>query len=144
GGEPDNPSVPAAVPVIPYSDIVLLRQLGQGGMGKVYRARWSGSSTPVAVKLLRKPLRHQARATARFQGEVQLLARLHHPGIVSIHAIGVLPDGGHFLVMDLIEGTDLARRMSDNGLIALPEALRWVSDVADAIEYAHQQGVVHC
>src|SRR5262249_28106018 len=110
--EPPAGPTTGALPVIPYSDVVLLRQLGEGGMGKVYRARWRDHQTPVAVKLLRKPLRHHATTTARFLHEAELLARLRHPGIVAIHALGLLPDDGHFLVMDLIEGSDLARRMA--------------------------------
>jgi RNA polymerase sigma factor (sigma-70 family) len=96
--------------LLAYSDVVLLRQLGQGGMGKVYRATWRGSAVPVAVKLLRKPLRRHATTATRFREEAALLARLRHPGIVAVHGIGHLPDGGHFLVMDLIEGSDLGRQ----------------------------------
>jgi RNA polymerase sigma factor (sigma-70 family) len=126
--------------LLAYGDVVLLRQLGQGGMGKVYRATWRGSEVPVAVKLLRKPLRGHRTAAARFCEEAALLARLRHPGIVAVHGIGLLPDGGHFLVMDLIEGSDLARQPRP----AVVEALRWVAEAADAIAYAHQVGVVHC
>jgi tRNA A-37 threonylcarbamoyl transferase component Bud32/DNA-directed RNA polymerase specialized sigma24 family protein len=126
--------------LLAYGDIVLLRQLGQGGMGKVYRATWRGSNVPVAVKLLRKPLRGHETAAARFREEAALLARLRHPGIVAVHGIGLLPDGGHFLVMDLVEGSDLARQAHP----PVGEALRWMAEAADAIAYAHRAGVVHC
>jgi RNA polymerase sigma factor (sigma-70 family) len=126
--------------LLAYSDVVLLRQLGQGGMGKVYRATWRCRDRPVAVKLLRKPLRGHEAAAARFLQEAALLARLRHPGIVAVHGVGLLPDGGHFLVMDLIEGSDLARQPPPTAA----EALRWVAEAADAIEYAHSQGVIHC
>jgi DNA-directed RNA polymerase specialized sigma24 family protein/tRNA A-37 threonylcarbamoyl transferase component Bud32 len=126
--------------LLAYGDIVLLRQLGQGGMGKVYRASWRGSDVPVAVKLLRRSLRGHEAAAARFREEAALLARLRHPGIVAVHGIGLLPDGGHFLVMDLVDGSDLARQ--DRPPIG--EAVRWVAEAADAIEYAHRVGVVHC
>ena len=109
-------------------------------MGKVYRATWRGSDVPVAVKLLRKPLRGHETAAARFREEAALLARLRHPGIVAVHGVGLLPDGGHFLVMDLVEGSDLARQPRP----PVAEALRWVAEAADAIEYAHRMGVVHC
>jgi eukaryotic-like serine/threonine-protein kinase len=137
------PPVAGAVAWLSYGDIVLQRQLGEGGMGKVYRARRRGSSVPVAVKLLRKPLRQHETATARLLAEAELLARLGHSGIVAIHALGRLPDGGHFLVMDLIEGSDLAREMAA-GPVPLGKALRWVSEAADAIHHAHERGVVHC
>jgi eukaryotic-like serine/threonine-protein kinase len=126
--------------LLAYGDVVLLRQLGQGGMGKVYRATWRGSDVPVAVKLLRKPLRGHETAAARFREEAALLARLRHPGIVAVHGVGLLPDGGHFLVMDLVEGSDLGRQSHP----PVAEALRWVAEAADAIEYAHRMGVVHC
>jgi serine/threonine protein kinase len=126
--------------LIPYGDVVLLRQLGQGGMGKVYRATWRGSDVPVAVKLLRKPLRGNRTAAAHFRAEAALLARLRHPGIVAVHGIGLLPDGGHFLVMDLVEGSDLARQPRP----PVAEALRWVAEAAEAVEYAHGVGVIHC
>jgi tRNA A-37 threonylcarbamoyl transferase component Bud32/DNA-directed RNA polymerase specialized sigma24 family protein len=135
----DVPRPPEAG-LLSYGDVVLLRQLGQGGMGKVYRATWRGHDGPVAVKLLRKPLRGHETAAARFREEAALLARLRHPGIVAVHGVGLLPDGGHFLVMDLVEGSDLARRPPPS----VAEALRWVAEAALAIEYAHGMGVVHC
>src|SRR5436190_285617 len=142
-GPEEPPAGPTAgsLPMIDYADVVLLRQLGQGGMGKVYRARRGDGY--VAVKLLRKPLRQHATATERFLHEAELLARLRHPGIVAIHALGRLPDGGHFLVTDLIDGSDLARRMTA-GPVASAQAITWVAEAADAIEYAHRQGVIHC
>ncbi len=127
------------IATVRYGDIVLERQLGEGGMGKVYRARRRGGG-PVAVKLLRKPLRSHAPAAARFQHEAALLARLRHPGIVAVRGLGRLPDGGHFLVMDLVEGSDLARRET----ATVAEGLGWVADAADAVEHAHRQGIVHC
>lgn len=135
-----DPPRPAEEGLLAYRDVVLLRQLGQGGMGKVYRARWSGSSVPVAVKLLRKPLRGHGTAAARFREEAAVLARLRHPNIVAIHGIGLLPDGGHFLVMNLVVGSDLARQPRP----PVEVALRWVAEAADAIDYAHGMGVVVC
>jgi eukaryotic-like serine/threonine-protein kinase len=126
--------------LLAYSDVLLHRQLGQGGMGKVYRATWRGSGVPVAVKLLRKPLRGHETAAARFRQEAALLARLRHPGIVAVHGVGLLPDGGHFLVMDLVEGSDLARLPRP----PVGEALRWLAEAAEAIDHAHRAGVVHC
>jgi eukaryotic-like serine/threonine-protein kinase len=126
--------------LLAYGEVVLLRQLGQGGMGKVYRATWRGSDVPVAVKLLRKALRGHETVAARFREEAALLARLRHPGIVAVHGVGLLPDGGHFLVMDLIEGSDLTRQPQPS----VADAVRWVAEAADAIDYAHRAGVVHC
>jgi RNA polymerase sigma factor (sigma-70 family) len=144
GGELErrlNGAPPAAEEgLLAYGDVVLLRQLGQGGMGKVYRATWRGSDVPVAVKLLRKPLRSHETVAARFREEAALLARLRHPGIVAVHGVGLLPDGGHFLIMDLVEGSDLGRQTRPN----VADVLRWVAEAAEAIDYAHRMGVVHC
>jgi len=126
--------------LIGYREVMLHQQLGQGGMGKVYRASWRGSEKPVAVKLLRKQLRGHAAIAARFREETRILAQLRHPGIVAIYGVGQLPDGGHFLVMELVEGGDLASAPSPK----VDVALRWVAEAADAIEYAHGKGVVHC
>jgi serine/threonine protein kinase len=128
------------VGLLAYSDIVLLRQLGQGGMGKVYRAKWRGCDSPVAVKLLRKPLREHPLSVARFREEAAIMARLRHPGIVGVHGIGLLPDGGHFLVMDLIEGNNLAQQPCPT----VVDVVRWVAEAAEAIEYAHRAGIIHC
>jgi RNA polymerase sigma factor (sigma-70 family) len=140
-GAPVAADAPVGVELLSYRDVVLLRQLGQGGMGKVYRGLLRGS--PVAVKLLRKPLRQHGAAVARFREEAELLARLRHPGIVAVRGFGPLPGGGHFLVMDLVEGTDLAR-VRAAGPVAVAQAVRWVAEAADALEHAHGQGIVHC
>jgi RNA polymerase sigma factor (sigma-70 family) len=140
-----QPAVPPPNPgaLLSYHEVVLQQQLGQGGMGKVYRALRRSDNASVAVKLLRKPLRQNETAAARFLMEADLLTRLRHPGIVTVHGLGLLPDGGHFLVMDLVEGSDLARQLSA-GPIPAALALRWVSEAGDAIEHAHQHGIVHC
>ncbi len=135
----DHPP-PSEAGLIPYRDVVLRRQVGQGGMGKVYRATWRGKDVPVAVKLLPRPLRGHPTVAARFREEAALLTHLRHPGIVAVHGVGLLPDGGHFLVMDLVEGSDLARQPHP----PVAEALRWVAEAAEAIDYAHRMGVVHC
>jgi RNA polymerase sigma factor (sigma-70 family) len=134
---------PAGRELLAYADVILQQQLGAGGMGKVYRALLRRDHSTVAVKLLRKPLRQHQVAVARFLEEADLLARLRHPGIVAIRAIGLLPDGGHFLVMDLVEGADLGRQLAA-GQIPVEKALAWVAEAADAIEYAHRHGIVHC
>lgn len=131
---------PAEDGLLAYGDVVLRRQIGQGGMGKVYRATWRGHDAPVAVKLLPRSLRAYGTAAARFREEAAVLARLRHPGIVAVHGVGLLPDGGHFLVMDLIDGSDLSRRPRP----PVAEALGWVAEAAEAIDYAHGRGVVHC
>ncbi len=118
-----------------YGEIVLERQIGTGGMGKVYRARHRVTGEALAVKLLRKPLRGHAVAAGRFVEEARLLGRLRHPHIVAVHGAGVLPDGGLFLAMELCAG-DLSRAEGD--------VIRRVAEAAEAVQYAHDAGVIHC
>ena len=136
----DNEDSPCDKGLIAYENVILHRQLGQGGMGKVYQATWRGHVGLVAIKLLRKPLRGHAGIAARFRAEAALLTKLEHSGIVTLHGVGLLPDGGHFLVMDLIEGSDLARQPRPT----VGVALTWVAEAADILAYAHGLGVVHC
>jgi RNA polymerase sigma factor (sigma-70 family) len=129
--------------VLPYGDVVLRRMLGSGGMGKVYRAEYRPTGLPVAVKVLHKRLLSRPSLVACFRGEARVLSRLSHPGIVRVHGAGRLPDGGHFLAMDLIDGPDLGQVLGA-GPVPLDLAVRWVAATAAAVHYAHQQGVVHC
>jgi RNA polymerase sigma factor (sigma-70 family) len=137
-----DPRVEGVVSV-DYGDVVLRQQLGAGGMGKVYRALWRSQGREVAVKLLRKPLRSHEKAIRLFLEEAALLVRLQHPGIVAVHGLGRLPDGGHFLVMDLVEGSDLSRLLAV-APVSVCEAVHWVREAAAAIEHAHLHGVGHC
>jgi DNA-directed RNA polymerase specialized sigma24 family protein/tRNA A-37 threonylcarbamoyl transferase component Bud32 len=135
---PDEPCPP-----LPYGDVVLRQLLGSGGMGKVYRAECRRDGRVVAVKVLRKQLLGRPGVVERFRDEARALARLSHPGIVRVHGVGRLPDGGHFLVMDLIDGPDLGQVLAA-GPVPVGPAVRWVAQAADALDFAHRQGVVHC
>jgi serine/threonine-protein kinase len=108
----------------------------------VYRAEYRPTGLPVAVKVLRKRLLSRPGLVACFRGEARVLSRLHHPGIVRVHGAGRLPDGGHFLAMDLIDGPDLGQVLAA-GPVPLDLAVRWVAATAAAVDHAHQQGVIH-
>jgi hypothetical protein len=135
----DPPPVERLAALFPRLEIRGL--LGVGGMGAVYRARQPDLDRWVALKIL--PLEDDARAGVgeRFNREARALARLHHPNIVTVHEFGQVPGYSYFL-MELVEGTDLRRRVRD-GTVSPREALRIVSEVCDALQYAHDQGVVH-
>ena len=126
-----------------YGDFVIERMLGAGGMGKVYRARERSTGSSVAVKSLRKLHQGSRRAVERFVQEAEILATLSHPNIVGVRGIGRFPGGGLFKVMELIEGTNLQERLR-GGPLGLLQALSLMRDVAGAIAYAHEHGVVHC
>jgi len=115
--------------------------IGAGGMGEVYRATDTKLKRHVAIKILPPPLAGDHDRLARFRREAEVLASLNHPHIAGIY--GVEESGDVFaLVMELVEGEDLSQRIS-RGAIPLDEALPIAKQIADALEAAHEQGVVH-
>jgi predicted Ser/Thr protein kinase len=116
----------------------ILRTLGRGGMGVVYLAEQSNPRRLVALKLLAGAVGDAA--LARFRREAELLARLSHPGIARIVEVDADAGGRPFLVMEYVEGRDLAAHCVDR---SRDERLALLARVADAVEHAHQRGVVH-
>ena len=117
--------------------------LGRGGMGAVYRSRDVRLDRQVAVKVVRPELLDDNDARRRFRREAQLVARLQHPGIVSIFDFGTLDSGGAYLVMELVRGEDLRRVLHREGRLEPARAVRILTAVCGAIEAAHQEGVLH-
>jgi Tol biopolymer transport system component len=111
--------------------------LGAGGMGEVYRARDTKLGREVAIKVIPEMFLSDADRMARFTREAQVLASLNHPNIAAIYGV---EEGA--LVMELVEGSTLAERIGQ-GPIALSEALPLARQIAEALEYAHEHGVVH-
>ncbi len=120
----------------------LLRQLGVGGMGEVYLARDTRLEREVAIKLLPPAFANDAERVERFRREALALASLSHPNIATLHAIEPTPGGGLALVMEFIAGETLEARLS-RGALPLAEACEHCAQVAEAIEIAHERGVVH-
>jgi len=119
----------------------VLSLLGQGGMGEVYRANDSKLNRQVAIKVLPLALARDAERLARFEREARVLASLDHPNIGHIHGI-VDSEDSRGLVLALVEGPTLAIRIQA-GPIALEEALAISQQIIEALEYAHDRGVVH-
>jgi Tol biopolymer transport system component/predicted Ser/Thr protein kinase len=115
----------------------ILAKLGQGGMGEVYRARDSKLKREVALKVLPADVANDRERLARFQREAEVLASLNHPHIAQIYG---LEDKA--LVMELVEGEDLAERLK-RGPISIDEALPIAKQIAVALETAHEQGIIH-
>jgi serine/threonine protein kinase len=126
-----------------YHDFRIQRLIGSGGMGKVYAAVQKSLGKPVAIKALRKAWLSDLHAIERFVGEARTAAQLRHPNVVDVHGIGRLPGGGYFMVMDLVDGHDLAHVVR-GALPSLSETARIVAAVAETIDHAHQRGVIHC
>ncbi len=120
---------------------VLDREIGHGGMGRVFAGRDLRLGRTIAIKVLRV---QDAALASRFEREVKLGARLQHPGVVPVYDAGFWPSGEPFLVMKLVLGQSLARVIRDadtqaDRLGLLPNVLA----AAEAVAYAHDQGIVH-
>lgn len=124
-------------------DFVIERMLGAGGIGKVYRARQRTSGANVAVKSLRKLHQSNRRAVEQFVQEAEILASLSHPNIVGVEGLGQFPGGGLFIVMDLVEGTNLQDRLC-GGPLGPQRAIDVMCEITGAIAYAHERGILHC
>jgi serine/threonine-protein kinase len=130
----------------------IVAQIGEGGMGQVYRATDTKLKRQVAIKILPPSLAEDADRLARFQREAELLASLNHPNIAAIYGLeegpaveGPAEAGRHrmqALVMELVEGDDLSQRIA-RGAIPLDEALPIAKQIADALEAAHERGIIH-
>jgi Tol biopolymer transport system component len=110
-------------------------------MGDVYQATDTKLGRSVAIKFLPEAFSHDIERVARFQREARMLASLNHPNIAAIHGVEEI-DSRHFLVMELVSGDTLANRIKD-GAVPVAEALPIAKQIAEALEYAHEQGVMH-
>jgi serine/threonine-protein kinase len=115
--------------------------LGAGGMGEVYRAKDTKLGRDVAIKVLPSSLTSDPERLARFGREAQVLASLNHPNIAAIHHLETTGDAPA-LVMELVEGESLADRIA-RGPVPIDEALPIAKQIAEALEAAHEQGVIH-
>ena len=116
-------------------------KIGEGGMGEVWKATDTTLDRSVAIKILSEVFSEDAERLARFEREAKLLASLNHPNIAVIHGIH-RAEGIHFLAMELVEGEDLSRRIQ-RGALPLEETLSVGKQVAEALEVAHESGVIH-
>src|SRR5258708_678749 len=119
----------------------MLAPLGQGGMGKVYKARDTRLDRIVAIKVLRSDLAEFSEGRKRFMQEARTIASLNHPHICTLHDIGH-QGGADFLVMEYLEGETLARRL-ERGPLPLEQTLRYATEIADALGKAYSKGVTH-
>jgi serine/threonine protein kinase len=119
----------------------ILGAIGAGGMGEVYKARDTRLDRIVAIKVLPPEFVNDPAAKQRFDREAQTIASLKHPHICVLHDIGS-QDGIDFLVMEYLEGETLTDRLA-KGPLPLDEALGVAIAIADALDKAHRQGVVH-
>ncbi|MEN8149004.1 MAG: serine/threonine-protein kinase, partial [Planctomycetota bacterium] len=120
----------------------LLERLGRGGMGSVYKAVQLSMDRTVALKVLKPSLVEDDQSTSRLRREAQLVGQLRHPNIVQGLDFGV-SNGFHYFAMEYVDGESVRQILGRDKRMKEADALRVVTDVAKALEHAHQEGVVH-
>jgi serine/threonine protein kinase len=138
-GRPAPPNRDELAGAFPHLEILEL--IGQGGMGFVYKARQPKLDRLVALKILAQPLAEQTHFAERFTREGRTLAKLNHPNIVTIHDFG---QAGPFfyLLMEYVDGVNLRQAMKA-GAVNATQALAIVPRICEALQYAHNEGVLH-
>ena len=121
---------------------VLLEKLGQGGMGNVFKAKHRRLGRVVCVKVMNSAGRKSPNMMKRFRNEARTVAALSHPNFVVAHDADEA-EGVPFLVMEYIEGSDLAKHVSAHGPLPVKRVLELMSEAAEALQYAHDQGITH-
>ena len=124
-----------------FPQFEILGLIGQGGMGAVYKVRQKELDRIVALKILPPTIGQAAEFSNRFAREAKALAKLNHPGIVTIHEFGQA-DGLYFIVMEFVDGVNLRQLMATDR-IAPRQALAIVPQICDALQFAHDHGIVH-
>ncbi len=118
--------------------------LGRGGMGAVYLGRQDALDRPVAIKILPPGLEQIDPAYgARFRQEAMSLAKLNHPGIVAVYDFGCTEQGLWYIVMEYVDGTDVAQMLAKKGQLSSQDAMAITAHVCDALQYAHARGIIH-
>ena len=142
-GQPRTPFVPPRIEEIAakFPQLEILSLIGSGGMGAVYKARQKQLERVVALKILPPEISEAPAFAERFAREARALARLNHPGIVTLYEFGQA-DGLFFFLMEFVDGVNL-RQLLNAGRVAPREALAIVPQICDALQYAHDQGIVH-
>lgn len=120
----------------------ILSRLGAGGMGTVFKARHRRMKRIVALKVLAASLSKDEAFVQRFQREVETIARLSHPNIVMAYDADEA-DVGHFLVMEFVDGQDLASLIEKQGTLSPAQAVDYIAQAARGLAYAHSQGIIH-
>ena len=128
----------------PFGDsFEIIRELGRGGMAVVYLMRERATGEERAVKVIHTRFLDDEEALARFDREARLLARLQHPNIVATHSVQWIDGVGFGLVMDRVPGRTLKQILSDDPVMPFDRAAVILDDIAAALGYAHEHGIVH-
>jgi len=121
----------------------IVRRIGEGGMGEVYEAAHARLAGRYAIKLLQKEVAGDPSLMARFQREAQVTSSLRHPNIVQVVDFRKMPEGTSYIVMEFLDGIDLAAEIRNNGPLPLERVRDLVEQIAVGLAAAHEQGIVH-
>lgn len=121
----------------------VLTEVGQGGMGIVYRARHTKMDMDVALKVLKTGLSADEDKVNRFRREAHIVSLLHHPNIVQIYAIGVSGQGQPYIAMEFLTGRQMSDIIQQQGALPWRDAIPYMVQLCDAISYAHGKEIVH-
>jgi predicted Ser/Thr protein kinase len=124
-----------------FPQLEIIELLGQGGMGAVYKAREPGLDRLVALKILPPDAARDPAFAERFKREARALAKLNHPNIVAVHGLGEA-DGLFYFIMEHVDGVNL-RELIRSGQCKPEEALKIVPQICEALQFAHDEGIVH-
>lgn len=125
-----------------FDNYVILDKIGEGGMGQVYLAEHRRMGRKVALKTLPPTMTENKQAIRRFRREVQAVAKLSHPNIVTAFDAAE-SNGVHYLVMEYVEGVDLRSLVKKNGPLSVERVIDYVQQAATGLAYAHSQGITH-
>jgi serine/threonine protein kinase len=138
----EPPSAEELAQFLPQYDIE--RILGRGGMGAVYKGTQKSLERPVAIKILSAEMEANDPSFAeRFKNEARAMGKLSHPGIVSVFDSGTTEDNMLYIVMEFVEGTDVAKMIAQQGRLHTEHAMAITAHVCDALQYAHERGIIH-
>lgn len=136
------PSAQELAAMLPQYEIESM--LGRGGMGAVYKGTQIALDRPVAIKILSNQLEEaDASFAERFKNEAKAMAKLSHPGIVGVYDFGETAGGLLYIVMEFIEGTDVAKMLTQQKRLHTEHAMAITAHVCDALAYAHERGIIH-
>jgi len=141
-GEWTPPTPEQLAALLPPGQYTIERLLGRGGMGAVYRAHQLRLDRPVAIKVMRHDHRAGLESIERFRREALTLARLNHPNIVNVIDCGEAGAELLYLVMEFVDGADLLQVIRSGGMTQ-ERALQIVPQICDALQFAHEHGIVH-
>ncbi len=134
---------PASIEGTYIGNYQVLRRIGSGAFGDVYFGRHHGIDKAVAIKVLDAELSSNEEIVSRFNAEARAVNLINHPNIVQVFDFGLLPDGRHYIVMELLNGRELSELIEVGAPFSIRETLKILKPICQALEAAHKRGIIH-